>query len=206
MAEENIVILPEPRQAGGMSLEQVLALRRSVRKFSSRALTDEQLGQLLWAGQGISDPDLKLRTAPSAGALYPLELFLVTSTGVFHYLPEKHSLTLIKEMDHREELAAAALNQEFIAAAPAVIIVSAVYQRMFRRYGDLWGELYVHLEAGHVGENILLQAVALGLGAAPIGAFNRPEVKDALGLPKDTVPLCLFPVGYEEKSKPALDE
>jgi SagB-type dehydrogenase family enzyme len=174
-------------------LENLLAARRSVRGFAADDLTDEQVGRLLWAAQGVTS-DSGGRTAPSAGALYPLELFVVTSSGVDHYLPEGHRTEQTAGADLREELAAAALDQEALHSAPAVFVIAAEYARTETRYGDR-AERYVHLEAGHAAQNLLLQAVDLGLGAVPIGAFDDAAVQEVLGLPTEWVPLYLIPVG-----------
>jgi SagB-type dehydrogenase family enzyme len=174
-------------------LEDLLAARRSVRGFAADDLTDEQVGRLLWAAQGVTS-DFGGRTAPSAGALYPLELFVVTSAGVDHYLPEGHRTEQKAGVDLREELAAAALDQEALHSAPAVFVIAAEYARTETRYGDR-AERYVHLEAGHAAQNLLLQAVDLGLGAVPIGAFDDAAVQEVLGLPTEWVPLYLIPVG-----------
>jgi SagB-type dehydrogenase family enzyme len=174
-------------------LEDLLAARRSVRGFAADDLTDEQVGRLLWAAQGVTS-DFGGRTAPSAGALYPLELFVVTSAGVDHYLPEGHRTEQKAGADLREELAAAALDQEALHSAPAVFVIAAEYARTETRYGDR-AERYVHLEAGHAAQNLLLQAVDLGLGAVPIGAFDDAAVQEVLGLPTEWVPLYLIPVG-----------
>jgi len=186
--------LPEPRLEGDVSLEQTLKQRRSTREFSEQALTIEQIGQILWACQGITDPSGK-RTAPSAGALYPLEVHVVTAEGVYHYLPEEHALEAQVLGDVREDLYATALKQEAIRDAPALIVISAVYERTTGKYGDIRGARYVHMEAGHAAQNVLLQAVALGLAAVPIGAFHDDEVGDVLRLPDDYEPIYLIPVG-----------
>lgn len=187
--------LPTPRLSGEMSLEGALAQRRSVRTFGEKALTDAEIGQLLWAAQGITRPQ-GYRTAPSAGALYPLELYVATASGVYHYTPDGHLLGAIQDGDAREAIFRAALNQEPVRDAPAVFAITAVYERTAAKYGAERGQRYVHLEAGHAAQNLLLQAVALGLGAVPIGAFDDEGVQDALGLPPDHMPLYLIPVGH----------
>jgi SagB-type dehydrogenase family enzyme len=141
-----------------------------------------ELGQLLWAAQGITS-DRGLRTAPSAGALYPLELYAAVPEGVFRYEPHEHQLVSISSQDLREGLKNAALGQEPVGQAPAVFILTAVYQRTAVKYGTERGPRYVHLEAGHAAQNLLLEAVALGLGAVPIGAFDEKAVQGVLGLP-----------------------
>ena len=184
--------LPEPRRKGGCSVEEALEKRRSERRFTPQVLSWEQISQLLWAGQGAVG---KYRTAPSAGALYPLEIYLVTKEGVYHYKPEKHEVEQTFKGDVRPQLSQAALNEESIEEAPINIIVAAVYQRTERRYRERAAR-YVHFEVGHVAQNIHLQAVALGLGSFPIGAFYDEQVQKVLSLPKNEQPLYIVPVGY----------
>lgn len=186
--------LPAPRAAGPLSLEEALSGRRSVREFAPDPLTREQVSQLLWAAQGVTDP-AGLRTAPSAGALYPLEVYAVLPEGTYHYSPAGHSLTLVTAGDRRTALWQAALRQEAVRQAPAVFLIAAVYERTEHKYGRERTPRYVHLEAGHAAQNLLLQAVALGLGGVPIGAFDDEGVQSALPLPADQRPLYLIPVG-----------
>jgi SagB-type dehydrogenase family enzyme len=186
--------LPAPRTAGPLSLEEAIAQRRSVRAFSDEPLSDENLSQLLWAAQGETDPR-GYRAAPSAGALYPLELYLVTEKGLFHYKPDDHSLMRLGEGDMREGVWRAGLEQDSLRDAPAIFVITAVYARTAAKYGAR-AERYVHLEAGHAAQNLLLQAVALDLGAVPIGAFDDEAVQAVLSLPEDHAPLYLIPVGH----------
>lgn len=153
-----------------------------------------QLSQLLWACQGITHT-AGLRTAPSAGALYPLEVYVATAEAVYHYVPQGHKLQLLRRGDVRPALSKAAVGQAPPAQAPLVFVITAVYQRTAQKYGER-ASLYVHLEAGHAAQNILLQAVALGLGGVPIGAFYEDQVRAALGLPADHEPLYIIPVGH----------
>ncbi len=193
--------LPQPRLKGDLSLEEALARRRSVRQYSEAALSLEVLGQLLWAAQGITHPG-GYRTAPSAGALYPLEVYAVTPKAAYHYEPQHHRLSIQAEGDLRPRLHQAALRQEAVLKAPAVIVITAVYARTTQKYGEQRGIRYVHLEAGHAAQNLLLQAVALGLGGVPIGAFHDAQVQQVLVLPADQQPLYLIPVGYPEGPSP----
>ncbi|MGB9876789.1 MAG: SagB/ThcOx family dehydrogenase [bacterium] len=186
--------LPPPRLKGEMSLEEALAKRRSIRSFSSTPLTLEQISQLLWAGQGITEPQRGFRTAPSAGATYPYELYVVTNEGVFHYLPLGHKLEKVKEGNIRAELTAAAMGQASVGNAGAVFILLAIPERTTSRYGER-GKMYVYIEAGHIAQNILLQAVALKLGSVPVGAFDPNRVKQMLGLKEGEV-VYLIPVGH----------
>lgn len=187
--------LPSPRTHGGGSLDDALAHRRSVRTFAPTKLSPDEIGQLLWAAQGITDPSLGHRTAPSAGALYPLELYVVADDGAARYVPRGHAIQRIAEGDLRSKLADAALDQDAVREAPAAIVVTAVPERTARKYGSR-AERYVALEAGHAAENVLLEATALGLGAVPIGAFDDEDVRSVLRLPPDEQPLYILPVGH----------
>ncbi|MGD0011695.1 MAG: SagB/ThcOx family dehydrogenase [Terriglobia bacterium] len=190
-----ILQLPLPERKRRMSLEEALAARRSVREFRREPITDRELSQLLWAAQGITTPE-GLRTAPSAGALYPLDVWVATASGFYHYEPHKHRLTRHLERDLRPDIHRAALMQEAILQAPVVFVIAAVYERMAEKYGEQRTPRYVHMEAGHSAQNLLLEAVALGLGGVLIGAFNDREVERVLSLPADQKPLYLIPVGH----------
>ena len=189
-----ILDLPQPRTRSDVSLEETLARRRSVRQYTDEHLTMDEMSQLLWAAQGITR-DWGGRTAPSAGALYPLEVYVSTPEGLYHYLLDDHRAEVLSRQDLRQALARAGLDQSAIHDAPAVFVIAAVYARTAGKYGNR-AERYVKLEAGHVGQNILLQAVALGLGGVPIGAFHDAQVQRVLGLPADHEPLYLMPVGH----------
>ncbi len=194
--------LPPPSQKGSVSLEEAIARRRSVRDFTPESISQSQLSQILWATQGISDTWEKLRTVPSAGATYPLEIFVICGGngiegidgGIYHYNVDSHSLTRHYAGDVRPELARAALDQEFIYQAPVDIVICAVYERTVTRY-DARGERYVHMEVGHAGQNIYLQATALGLAIVAIGAFYDEPVRQVLRLDKQYKPLYIMPVG-----------
>lgn len=186
--------LPSPQTTSQVSLEAALDQRRSVRSFLPDPLTDEEIGQLLWAAQGVTDP-LGHRTAPSAGALFPLELYAVTTTAALHYEPAGHTVTVRLHGDHRPDLQAAAWGQDPVGEAPVTFVITAVVERTAGKYGER-ATRYVRLEAGHVAQNILLQAVALGLGAVPIGAFVDERVAALLELPGAERPLYLVPVGH----------
>lgn len=189
-----VLKLPPPRTKGELSLEEVLAKRRSIREFRDRVLTDGELSQLLWAAQGITDREGD-RAAPSAGALFPLELYVAKSDGFFHYRPEDHTLQCLATDDPRPVLCRAALDQEMLEQAPATFVLAAVYERTARKYGRTRSPRYVHMEAGHAAQNLLLEAVALGLGAVLVGAFEDEEIQSVLSLPRDHRPLYLIPVG-----------
>jgi SagB-type dehydrogenase family enzyme len=195
------ISLPEPRKDGGMSVEAAIAARRSVREFSDVRLTWAEIGQLAWAAQGITDPAGRLRAAPSAGALYPLELYFVTPDGAYHYVPAGHKMEQLSDGDLRGELRSAGGNQEALGRAPLTIVIAAVYERTAARY-DERAQRYVHIETGHVGGNIHLQAKALGLDSVPIGAFRDDEVVRLLSLPPDCTPVYLIAVGHAQ-ARPA---
>jgi SagB-type dehydrogenase family enzyme len=200
VADAAELVLPAPNLQQRAALSDALLQRRSVRKLAPTPLSLETVAQLLWAAQGISSPD-GLRTAPSAGALYPLELHLVAGAvegladGSYRYDPGRHSLTLTREGDLRQALAAAALGQNWIADAPILVVIAAVPERTTRKYGER-GTRYVQMEAGHAGQNLLLQAVGLGLRAVVVGAFRDQTVQRLLGLASNEQPLEIVPVGY----------
>jgi SagB-type dehydrogenase family enzyme len=191
--------LPEPVQESDTSIEEALLMRRSTRSYKDRPLILTEISQLLWAAQGITS-QRGLRTAPSAGALYPLEMYVVAGNvddlkdGVYKYGPHKHDLTGLAGGDKRNELCKAALSQTSLKDAAAVIVISAAYERTTVKYGDR-GIKYVHMESGHAAQNILLQAVSLNLGTVPIGAFHDDAVKEILKMSESEEPLYLMPVG-----------
>lgn len=202
LSEEEIK-LPSPQLEGKMSVEEALARRRSRRVFKDYSLTIEQVSQLLWSAQGITEKRIGFRTAPSAGATYPLDIYLVVGkdkvenlkAGVYYYSPRHHSLTIILKGDKRRELARAYLRQRFIEDAPVSLIITAEFSRITNRYGKK-GIYYAYMEAGHVGQNVYLQAESLGLGTVVIGAFYEEDVSQALNLPDQHIPLYVMPVGY----------
>lgn len=202
LSEEEIK-LPSPQLEGKMSVEEALARRRSRREFKDYSLTMEQVSQLLWSAQGITEKKRGFRTAPSAGATYPLDIYLVVGkdkvedlkAGVYHYNPLHHSLTVILEEDQRRELARACLRQKFIEDAPISLIITAEFSRITNRYGKR-GIYYAYMEAGHIGQNVYLQAESLGLGTVVIGAFYEEDVSQALNLPEPHIPLYVMPVGH----------
>ncbi|MHC4157693.1 MAG: SagB/ThcOx family dehydrogenase [Planctomycetota bacterium] len=188
------ITLPKPNQDGVKSLEQAIATRRSRRQFSPQSLTLEQIGQLVWAAQG-QDAGSRFRTAPSAGATYPLELFVVTSDGFSRYLLAKHALEKLTDQDLRAALASAAWGQEFVEAAPVTLVFAAEFSRTTNRYGQR-GMRYVYMEAGHAAQNVHLQAEALGLGSVAVGAFDDTSVSKVLSLPDCLEPIYMVVVGY----------
>jgi SagB-type dehydrogenase family enzyme len=193
------ILLPDPRLAGDVSVEQALRERRSVRSYRNDPLEIVEISQILWSAQGITN-ERGFRTAPSAGALYPLELYVIAgkvkdlSAGIYKYRPHDHALVEIVSGDRRSPLSRAALRQGAIRKAPAVILFCAVYERTTGKYGQR-GIRYVHMEVGHAAQNVCLQAIALGLQTAVIGAFRDTEIKAIANLPADEQPLYLVPIG-----------
>ena len=188
------IALPSPEEKGERSLEEALARRRSRRRYLERPLTLEQISQLLWAAQGVTSADGR-RTAPSAGACYPLEVRLVCTEGLFLYLPQEHRLRKLLARDLRADLAAVAWGQSFVAKAPISLVFSAVYERTTGRYQER-GIRYVHLDVGIAAENVHLQVEALGLGSVAVGAFDDAAVASVVNLPESEKPLYIIPVGY----------
>lgn len=187
--------LPSPKTSGAVSLEESIDLRRSERSYKANDLSLLQLSQLLWAMQGITDTDWGLRAAPSAGAIYPLEIYILKATGIFHYVPKDNKLEQISLEDRRSALAQAALGQNFINEAPATFVIAANFQKVRQKYGGRT-ERYVYMEAGHAAENLHLQAVAMGLGSVAVGAFWDDIAKKVCELPDNLHPVYLIPVGY----------
>lgn len=199
MAESEKITLPGPDTKGKIYLEEAIAKRRSIRSFSDKELSLEQISQLLWAAQGITAKkgDFSYRAAPSAGALYPMEVYLVKKDGLYRYLPERHALEALNKKDLRQNLASSAFGQACISQAPVSIVICAVYSRITVKYRDR-GIRYAHIEAGHIAQNIHLEAVALGLGSVPVGAFNDDDTKRVLTLPINNEPLYIIPVGFAQ--------
>jgi len=198
---DKVMKLPEPRYDSNVSIEEALLKRRSVREYTGEPLTLQEVSQLLWAAQGITDPR-GFRTAPSAGGLYPLEVYVVVgdvedlATGVYRYRPQEHELVKLLGEDKRTEIAEAALGQAWVEEAAVDMVITAVYERTTVKYGDR-GIRYVHMEAGHAAQNLCLQATAMNLGAVTVGAFHDEEVKEVLDLPENERPLYIIPVGRE---------
>lgn len=202
-------ILPSPKTDGNMSIERALVNRRSRRNFVDKAVSAEKLSQILWAAYGVTSPlpgraaqRGGFRTAPSAGALYPLEIYAVIGNvdgieeGVYKYISEEHKIVRTIAGDLREELSEAALGQGHIKTAPAVIFYSAVFERTTQKYGDLGRDRFVCMDLGHSAQNIYLQAEALDLGTCAVGSFSDDEVVRVLQLPENEEPLYIMPVGY----------
>jgi SagB-type dehydrogenase family enzyme len=192
MAE--IIKLAKPNKSGSMPLEQAITVRRSRRHFLPKSLSLEQISQLAWAAQGQNSIS-RYRTTPSAGATYPLELFVITDEGIFRYLPAKHWLEKLADQDLRSPLASAAWGQEFIQAAPLTLVFAAEFTRTTGHYGKR-GIRYVYMEAGHAAQNVHLQAEALGLGSVAVGAFDDNSVSKVLSLPQNLEPIYMVAIGY----------
>jgi SagB-type dehydrogenase family enzyme len=192
-APDDSLALPTPHTKGGMSVEEALSRRRSVRRFDPAPLSMEQLSQLFWALQGITSPR-GFRTAPSAGATFPLEVYAATRDGLYHYIPEGHRARILSKKDLRPALGKASLGQPYVSNCSAVFVITADFKRTSGKYGSRT-ERYVTLEAGHAAQNLMLQAVSLDLGTVAIGAFVDEDVHRALGLPAAETPLYLICAG-----------
>ncbi len=192
--------LPEPLKESEFSVEEALKERRSVRSFKDEELTLQEVSQILWAAQGITQKETGFRSAPSAGATYPLEVYLVVrkveglDPGVYRFLPEEQALHELVKGDKSEELMSGALNQGFIEDAPVNIVFTAVYGRTVNRYGER-GERYVYMEAGHAAQNIYLQCESLDLGTVVIGAFDNEKIRRTINASREEKPLYIIPIG-----------
>ncbi len=195
---ETIVIdvtkLPQPLLKGKISLEETLQQRRSIREYSNESVSLGELSQLLWAAQGITSSQ-GFRTTPSAGALYPLEVYAINATGIYHYNPPNHSLEKISSENVQDDLTKAALNQNAVRQAPLKLVITGVFERTTVKYGDR-AERYILLEAGHAAQNVLLECTSLGLGAVPIGAFDDVMVREVIQAPANHQPLYIIPIGH----------
>ena len=198
-ADETPIVPPAPSTSGAMSVEEALAERRSVRRFQAAPMSLEQLSQLLWAAQGVTDPR-GFRTAPSAGGLYPLTIYAVAGagagldTGLYRYRPNDHALDMLGEEDLRAALVDVAFGQAWIEAAPVILVITGREATTRRKYGDR-APTFIAVEVGHAAQNVYLQAQALGLGTTAVGGFNPRRAHRALGLPDDEDVLLMMPVG-----------
>ncbi len=203
--KEDHMKLPEPRIKGEVSLESTIRNRRTIRSFTSERLKSEQFSQLLWAAQGITGERGFKRAAPSAGALYPMDVYAVVGAesvdrlkaGIYHYEPKNHSVSLVSTGDLRKEVARASLSQMWMARAPVNFVITAEYDRITVKYGER-GIRYAMIEAGHIGQNIFLQSEVLNLGAGIVGAFKDEDVIRVMKIPRPHEPLLIMPVGYKE--------
>ena len=194
-APQMVIQLTDPNLKGTVTLEDALARRRSVRQFSSEPIKRSQISQLAWAGQGITESQRGLRTAPSAGAIYPIELLFAMQDGLFVYRPTDHSLLQTGDQDVRNMLAAAASMAESVSGAGCDIIVAGSVRKMTTQYKEN-ARRYMHMEAGHIAQNIQLQAVCLGLGSVTVGGFDSKEVRKVCKLSRELEPLYIICVGY----------
>ncbi len=198
--EETSIKLPPPDTKGEISVKEAILKRRSVRDYEDDPLSLKEISQLLWAAQGVTSPETGKRSAPSAGALYPLEVYLVVrkgeeiESGVYRYFPESHELAVVLKGDVSEDLARASLGQTFVAKAPINLVFAGVFSRTAARYGER-GTQYVYMEAGHAAQNVCLQAESLKLGTVVVGAFNDEEVKETVKMSENETPLYVMPVG-----------
>ncbi|MFW9970828.1 MAG: SagB/ThcOx family dehydrogenase [Candidatus Odinarchaeota archaeon] len=187
------ITLPKPELKGEKSIEECIYERESIRNFEDKPIEIDKISQILWATQGRKGDK---RTVPSAGATYPLEIYVILKDkGFFNYNVKKHTLEIVYKEDLSYKLAKASLDQYFITEAYMNIIICAEFSRTTWRYGQR-GQRYVLIEVGHCAQNIHLEAVALGLGSVPIGAFEDDNVKRVLKLPKNIEPLYIIPIGY----------
>lgn len=189
------IVLPQVPIQGSISLEEALWKRESVRAFRADALAWEQIGRLLWAAQGITRPDSKKRTAPSATAFYPLELYVVFPEGVYHYLPLEHAVETIQEGNVWEKLSQAGLKKSAVYESPCVFLFMADFERATSKFRDQ-ATRYIYLEAGHAAQNLLLQAAALGLGCVPVGVPLDVKTSEALGVSGSLKPVYIIATGF----------
>jgi len=207
-SEIQSILLPSPNVSGDVSIEEVLNARRSVRQYADSSLSINEISQLLWAAYGVtksyeSPTSLRggLKTSPSAGALYPLELYLVAwnidqlENGIYKYFSEDHSLKLVMSGDKRDELSTAAWDQSWLKDAAGAIVYSAVFSRTTDKYGERGKDRYVCMDVGHSAQNVYLQGVALRIGTCAIGAFNDNKLKELINMPEDETPLYIMPIG-----------
>ena len=199
------VSLPEPRRTGDVSVEEAITTRRSRRTFAEEPVTLRQVSQLAWSAQGITGPRGRKRAAPSAGATYPMELYVAAGeggvkdleVGTYRYHPSSHGLIQTGGGDIRARAMSAALGQRFLRRAPLLLLIAADYRRTTQRYSDR-GRRYVWMEAGHISENVYLEAQALGLATVAVGAFHDAEMADVFGLPEELDALYVMAAGNAE--------
>jgi len=201
-SSDSLIILPAPELKSSFSVEEALQNRRSIRRFKDEQLDLKTVSQILWSAQGITLPERGYRTAPSAGAAFPLETYIAVNNieglqpGLYQFIPDSNTLGEVFVSDIRNDLSNSAMRQTSVRDGAFVVVLAAVYERITGRYGER-GIKYTHMEVGHVGQNIHLQAESLGLGTVVIGAFNDDQVQDLLRLPEDVVPLYLMPIGQK---------
>ena len=210
--EQFTYILPSPLTDGTVSVEHALSNRRSHRNFTDEAISAEQLSQILWAAYGITSPvpdrpKLRggFRTAPSAGGLYPFEIYVLVGkvtgveAGLYKYISQEHKIVRVTGQDLRESLSVASFGQVQIKEAPVSILYAAIYSRMTEKYGDRGRDRFVCIDLGHSAQNIYLQAETLNLGTCAVGGFDDEKVVEVMQLPEEEIPLFIMPVGYYNK-------
>ncbi|MBT8380066.1 MAG: SagB/ThcOx family dehydrogenase [Ignavibacteria bacterium] len=199
-SSSDIIELPAPNHSGKISVEEALLKRRSIRDYTDNPLSLSDISQILWAAQGITGERYDFRTAPSAGGLYPLEIYVASSNvkdlgnSLYKYRPKNNTLVKISDGDKRQDMSNAALGQDAIDNSSAIILITAVYERTSVKYGSR-AERYAHIEVGAVVQNIYIQSVSIGLGTVMIGAFKDDHLKNVLNLPADEQPLAIMPLG-----------
>lgn len=215
---KNSYVLPIPMFDSNVSIEEAMAWRRSIREYEDDPILIEHLSKILWASHGINELNFEFRTTPSAGATYPLEIYVVISEygtliesskyldpGSYKYDTKTHSIELKKKGRLDKELAKASLNQEWVQKAPINIVICSMFKRTERIYGDR-GKRYVYIESGHAGQNIYLIAAALNLGTVAIGAFHDDEVKNVIGADENEEPLYIMPIGIPKEPYKIFDK
>jgi len=201
--------LPHPRTSGDQSLEEIFLNRRTRRDFQTSPLSLTEVSQILWAAYGFKTPEhakrntgKTKRTCPSAGAIFPLEIYLMAGDimdippGFYHYIPDQHALELIHDRDLRKDLYEIAYPREMIRIAPVSLIYAAVESKVKERYGERGRQRYIPMDIGHSAQNVYLQAEAMGLGTCAIGAFDDEGIIQVLDLPAEEIPMYVMPVGH----------
>lgn len=201
----SIIKLPNPEIGTSVSVEEAIQKRRSVRRYTNESISLQDVSQILWAAQGITDTSTNFRAAPSAGHTYPLEVYILVgkngvsglSEGVYHYVPSTHSLEKILDKDVRSDLSQAANGQPWVKEAPVNIIITGNYQKMMDKYKDkTLSTRFTDMEAGHVGQNIYLEVEARNLATVALGSFKDDQVHSILHIPESETTLYIFPVGH----------
>lgn len=196
-SNKDSIALLQPAKKGGISVEEAILKRRSIRRYSKKPLNLREISQILWSAYGVTS-SRGYRAAPSAGATYPMEIYILVinaediEPGLYRYNYENHSINFCKNIESFKPFVSAALGQDFVYEASINIIITAEFSRTTSIYGNR-GNRYVWMEAGHIAENISLQAESLGLGTVVIGAFYDDELKKFLNIKEE--PLCIMPVG-----------
>ncbi len=189
------IVLPKPIAQGSLSLEEAFWKRHSSRAFSERVPDWKAIGQLLWAAQGINRPENQHRTTPSAFGAYPLEIYVVLPTGVFHYIPKDHAVVKVRPGNVWDEISKSVVATS-THQSRCVFVISAVFARTEKKASVDEAKRYIYLEGGHAAQNLLLQTIPLGMSAVPIGAPVSPDEQKILGIPKEEKPIYILATGY----------